>query len=270
MLLSFTGPNAVLVATGPGPWSNGIEVFDLEDPTNVCSQSSLLADYPLDNVESATGGLLLNKIVLICGGRINNHAEDDCFAITENATEATVKLAQPRQRAASVVINRTTLWLTGGYVGNDNAGVMTNSTEFVELNGTIPGPDLPLVVQDHCLVSLNDTNILLIGGCTGGLTKARVTFYYNIELKTWTDGPLLIIGRCLHSCALFKSHLHNHTDTVIVTGGNTEGNYGNTAEFLNLDSNVWTPGITLSHNHSFYRDIRTFQETDISTFLGLA
>jgi hypothetical protein len=192
MLLSFTGPKAVLVATGPGPWSNNNEVIDLQDPTNVCSQSSKLADYPLDNVVSASGGLLLNNIVLICGGSINSQIIDDCFAITENGAEATVKLAKPRLRAASVVINRTKLWLTGGYVGNDTGWSNTNSTEFVELNGTIPGPDLPHVVGDHCLVSLNDTNIILIGGFFDSI-RTRATFYYNIELKTWTEGQYFSI-----------------------------------------------------------------------------
>jgi hypothetical protein len=67
-------------------------------------------------------------------------------------------------------------------------------------------------------------------------------------MNTLTEGPVLITGRSSHSCGLFKSHLHNNTDTVIVTGGNTDGYHGNTVEFLNLDSNVWTPGKGPLHN----------------------
>jgi hypothetical protein len=97
------------------------------------------------------------------------------------------------------------LWVTARLVrGVDGTGT-TKSTEFVQLTGTRPGPDLPFEVDSPCLVSLNYANILLIGG-------ELATFYYNIDHKTWTEGPLLITERSWHSCALFKS------STVIVTG----------------------------------------------------
>jgi hypothetical protein len=97
--------------------------------------------------------------------------------------EANVTLTQPRKLGASVVINGgTTLWITGGQlVGNK----VTNLTEFVELNGTRNGPDMPLALNIHCLVSLNDTTVILIGGNTGGSTKTSATFFYNIEHQTW-------------------------------------------------------------------------------------
>jgi hypothetical protein len=173
----------------------------------------------------------------------DGHTIDDCLAITDNATKATVKLAQARTNAASVVVNSTSLWLSGGYLNNIGK---TRTTEFVELNGTRPGPDLPLVLSFHCLVSLNETIILLIGGKSNEATISA-TFYYNIDFETWTEGPPLITARFSHSCALFKSPLHNHNDTVIVTGGyiidiNDENIEQSSTEFLNLDSNLWTSG----------------------------
>jgi hypothetical protein len=127
--------------------------------------------------------------------------------ITDSTVEAKVKLSQGRILCfhASVVLNNTTLWVTARLVrGVDGTGT-TKSTEFVQLTGTRPGPDLPFEVDSPCLVSLNYANILLIGG-------ELATFYYNIDHKTWTEGPLLITERSWHSCALFKS------STVIVTG----------------------------------------------------
>jgi hypothetical protein len=54
----------------------------------------------------------------------------------------------------------------------------------------------------------------------------------------------LTIGRNHHSCALFKSPQHGHTDTVIVTGGtdNVEFAVLASTEFLNLESNSWESG----------------------------
>jgi hypothetical protein len=149
------------------------------------------------------------------------------------------RLSQPRYDAASVVWNNTTLWLTGGHLDTGK----TKSTEFVQLTGTTPGPDLPLKVSRHCLVSLNDTTLLLIGGILKEGTYSKATFFYNTDHNTWTEGPSLIIGRYEHSCALFKSPKHDHNDTVIVTGGfnNVDGSLTST-KLLNLDSNSWQSG----------------------------
>jgi O-acetylhomoserine/O-acetylserine sulfhydrylase-like pyridoxal-dependent enzyme len=66
----------------------------------------------------------LNNIALICGGY---NVFDDCFAITDKTLQANVTLIQHRDAAASVVLDSTTLWLTGGF--SDTGG--TKSTEFV-------------------------------------------------------------------------------------------------------------------------------------------
>jgi hypothetical protein len=237
MLLSFTEPlTKVLVTTGIDVGSKQIEIIDMDDPTNVC-QPSFLADYPFDEVSGASGGLLTNNNALICGG-YGSETLDDCFAINENGITNGSRLTQPRSSAASVVWNSTTLWLTGGWL--DDTG-RTKSTEFVQLTGSTPGPDLPLEVSYHCLVSLNDTTLLLIGGRLQGGTYSKATYYYNTDHNTWTDGPSLTIGRDDHSCALFKSPQHGHTDTVIVTGGFDGGELAST-EFLNLESNSWQSG----------------------------
>jgi hypothetical protein len=234
----FTEPlTKVLVTTGYYEGSKKIEIIDLEDPTNVC-QPSFLADYPIDQVSGASGGLLTNNNALICGGKVDGERLDDCFAINENGIKNGSRLTLPRAWPASVVWNSTTMWLTGGYSVNPGD---TKSTEFVQLTGTTLGPDLPLEVSSHCLVSLNDTTVLLIGGYLHNGTTSKGTFFYNTDHKTWTDGPSLTIGRSGHSCALFKSPQHDHTDTVIVTGGKNAGSIDST-EFLNLESNSWQSG----------------------------
>jgi hypothetical protein len=241
MLLSFTG--LVLVTTGKDLGSKKMEIMDLEDPTNVC-QPSFLADYPINRVEGASGGLLTNNNALICGGY---ERLDDCFSINHNGIKTTARLSQPRSFAASVVWNSTTLWMTGGYL--DCSG-RTKSTEFVQLTGTTLGPDLPLELTYHCLVSLNDTTLLLIGGRLSGGTKSNATWFYHTDHNIWTDGPSLILGRSSLSCALFKSPQHGHTDTVIITGGYNGESLAST-EFLNLDSNSWESGKG-QHHSSFF------------------
>jgi uncharacterized protein YaaQ len=238
MLLSFTGLTKVLVTTGVDQGSKKLEIIDLEDPTNVC-QPSFLADYPLTRVQGASGGLLTNNNTLICGG-VTDVRLDDCFSINNNGIKPSSRLSQPRSYAASVVWNSTTLWLTGGWL---DMGITTKSTEFVQLTGTTPGPDLPFEVAFHCLVSLNHTTVLLIGGELPGKTYSKATFFYNKDDKTWTEGPSMNTEKSRHSCELFKSPQYGHTDTVIITGGsNNIGENLASTELLNLESNSWQSG----------------------------
>jgi hypothetical protein len=146
LLLSFTGLTKVLLTTGMDVGSKKIEIIDFANPPTVC-QPSVLDDYPISQVYGTSGGLLNTTTALICGGyKWSEPAEqlDDCFAITANAIESKQKLTLPRSYAASVVLNGNTLWLTGGYL---DGPITTMSTEFVQLTGTRPGPDLPLKIR---------------------------------------------------------------------------------------------------------------------------
>ena len=83
-------------------------------------------EYP--DAEYATGGLV-GKEALICGGGFL--ATDECYKIMANKALMVGKMNTKRNDAASVVINSTTLWVTGGEDENDN---YLSSTEFVNLD----------------------------------------------------------------------------------------------------------------------------------------
>ena len=70
-------------------------------------------DYPLD-VFGATGGLL-EHVPLICGGYSNSEYFDECYKVTANRAVLIGTMLSKRYGAASVVINHSTLWVTGGY-----------------------------------------------------------------------------------------------------------------------------------------------------------
>jgi hypothetical protein len=91
-------------------------------------------------------------------------------------------------------------WMTGGAV-IDNIQPTTTTT-FVDLTGTSPGPDLPIAIGFHCLLSLNDRIIFLIGRLLGNDTRSKATFYYNTKDETWTDPHVSNFDRtrCLAGC----------------------------------------------------------------------
>ena len=72
----------------------------------------------------------MDKVPVICGGYIYL---DDCINVTANKAVLLGKMKKEREFAASVVLNNSVLWVTGG----KNVRGFLSSTEFIHLNGTI-------------------------------------------------------------------------------------------------------------------------------------
>ena len=81
---------------------------------------------------------------------------------------ATMSVA--RVRTASIVLDQgNILWVTGGHVLTSdimNPHYVTETTDYVGLNGSWPGPNLSQAVHSHCLVKVNSSTVFLIGGLT--------------------------------------------------------------------------------------------------------
>ena len=73
--------DSILVASGDGESleSKKIEVLDLKNPENVCSN---LPELP-KAMNGAVGGLVKNKYPIICGGWIEDEVQKDCYIIGE-------------------------------------------------------------------------------------------------------------------------------------------------------------------------------------------
>ena len=69
-------------------------------------------------------------------------------------------MRENRYLAASVPINDTKLWITGGATGT----ARMSNTEFIYQDKTIKGPELPLAVNSHCIIPLNNQQYLLVAG----------------------------------------------------------------------------------------------------------
>ena len=100
----------------------------------------------------------------------------------------------------------------------------TNATEFVYSGktGSLPGPDLPYPVSEHCLAKINSTTVLLIGGNNGQSTAVNTTLFYSTKQPDagWTYGPSLKNARALHACgSLQDSTLQEYRLVVVASGG---------------------------------------------------
>jgi hypothetical protein len=230
-----------LVTTGyPYATSVKSEVIDLEESGNICQ---ILEDYPI-GVEGAVGGLLNQGDPLVCGGW--DPATNVCYVLNQPGQSS--EMLEERGYSASLTLNSTHIWITGGY--NEGNGYLQTS-EFVSIGqAAVKGPDLPYTVAYHCLVGVNSSTALLCGGYNGGVAFNEC-HYMDLEDHSWSQGPSMMTKRRSHSCGIFKSAAHQGRNVVIAAGGyNNDDEYLDSVEFLDPTTNTWHEGrIYLDFNY---------------------
>jgi hypothetical protein len=157
-------------------------------------------------------------------------------------------MLEERRFSASLTLNRTHLWITGGY--NDGNGERLQTSEFVSMGQrSVKGPDLPYAVYEHYLVGVISSTALLCGGQNGGgiLNECH---YMDLVDHSWSQGPSMMTKRRGHSCGIFKSAAHQGRNIVIAAGGYNNGAYLDSVEFLDPTTNTWNEGkIYLDFNY---------------------
>ena len=191
------------------------------------------AEFPKD-VDSATGGVI-KETVVICGGGNFGESSDECYSLNGKVATLITHMSAKRAYAASLVINGASLWITGGW-SSDNGRLA--SSEYITLEGSIPGPEMPISVDLHALVAINNTFSLLIGGRTGSSSLPTV-YYFEHEGKNWSQGPDLIQARRGHAAGLVTDET-TYDEFVIVTGGEFNGIMLDSTEIL--INNQWHLG----------------------------
>jgi hypothetical protein len=248
-----------LVTTG-SPWSTSVksEVIDLEDPSNICQN---LEDYPI-GVYGAVGGFLNQGDPLVCGG--GSAATNVCHVV--NQPDQSSEMLEERESSASLTLNSSHLWVTGGWNGNS-----LQTSEFVSIGQpSVQGPDLPYAVAWHCLVGVNSSTALLCGGDNSGTLNE--CHYMDLEDHSWSQGPSMMTKRRLHSCGIFKSAAHQGRNIVIAAGG-YNGASLDSVEMLDPTTNTWIEGnIYLDFNYIIwvtFKKVSTFWSSRIVVNLDL-
>ena len=228
----------ILVATGGSERSRG-PGFDYQDYSQVVDISSTkscfnsLAPYPI-KMAHATGAVL-NGLPLICGGEGNGQSYDEqqssCY-MHEKSTNTWKLYANmnTKRKGHSTALTKNGLWISGGFDGNE----YLFSMEFIFSNGSvINGPNIPDFRNAHCMVTLHDGKIMILGGYPQLNLKSVLIF--NPEDNTFISGPSLLFHTANAGCTLFQSPLHENRHVVLVAGGS-----GNTAEVFDYtNANKW-------------------------------
>ena len=220
---------------------------------NNAQPQSQYPDHPR-KIYGATGGFL-NKKFVTCGGE--NYFEegysDKCYKLGSEGSFATMMME--RSYAASIVLEDEKLWILGGWDVNSynlysskTVWMPTSlySTEYVFTDGrNEEGPPMPIGLNSHKIVKINETTSFLVGGFTGGWTGdySKRTWYYNGK---WIEGPDLEKVRSGHSLGIVRDYATLQEYVVAAGGiggsGAYYGSYLNDVEILGVQENKWEPG----------------------------
>ena len=219
-------------------YDEGVYVIDLEDPSNNCKN---LTDVPV-KVYGASG-ILFDSKPMFCGGN-DGPAECDCFEYEQSQWWSVAAMPTCRWLSGSASLinqedHKSRFVIAGGTIGGGNA---LSNVESYDGTSWSSLPNLPSPLYDHCMVAVNETVLLSIGG----FPLTTKTFFYNAELNQWLPGPELLKARYWASCAIVE--WKNTADgqlgqVVVVAGGHNEFDLSSTELlYINDISSGWQPG----------------------------
>jgi hypothetical protein len=102
-------------------------------------------------------------------------------------------------------------------------------------------PSLPVTISAHCMVTVNSTTVMAIGGAQNSGYSGK-TFYFTLGEESWTEGPELKNKRLHHSCGKIRRNKERQEMSIIVAGGYDGPSYLSSVEILDEGSNEWQIG----------------------------
>jgi hypothetical protein len=146
-----------------------------------------------------------------------------------------------RVYAAAAQLQDGKLLVTGGYDGSGYA-VYLNSAEMLTEEGWESNiPSLPVTISAHCMVTVNSTTVMAIGGYQNRQWSGK-TFYFTFGEESWTEGPALMDKREYHSCGKIRRNKERQELSIIVAGGYDGSSFLSSVEILDEGSNEWQTG----------------------------
>ncbi len=185
---------------------------------------------------------------VICGGLDNQgNVQKACTKL--GTVKEFQNMTTMRFGSTSIAIAESKMWITGGGIMQDGGDVQPlKTTEFILLTSeghseSRAGPDLKQSLVFHCLMKLDESSAMVVGGQSSNTDPVDTTSMYSFYTKTWTSSPSLVFARHSHACGILKAE---STDIIVVAGGETEnGKETDTTELWTKGAKRWGNGPTL-------------------------
>jgi hypothetical protein len=159
--------------------------------------------------------------------------------LENNEWVSSASMNSVRTYAAAAQLQDGKLLVTGGLDGFDSD---LNSAEMLTEEGWESNiPSLPVTIYAHCMVTVNPTTVMVIGGWQNGQGYSGKTFYFTFGEESWTEGPELKKDREGHSCGKIRRNIESQEMSIIVAGGYLFS-YLSSVDILDVGSNEWQTG----------------------------
>jgi len=201
-----------------------VEVVNLDEskPDLVCDN---LPDLPFKLVGLA-GQLYRGSKPLLCGGLGEQFVSCDCYTYEYGGWKKIESLLNCTYLSSSATFTlpnkEEILFLTGG--SSDRQEIPTVQSYNGSYWSKEMFSDLSEPNWKHCLVKINNSLLLLIGGHTPENPATGNTFFFHIDENKWTPGPALNFPREGLGCGIIEwlNPSTNHLEQVVVAAGGME------------------------------------------------
>ena len=240
----FPEMTKLLVASGLAlEEEKSVEIVNLdeENPDLICDN---LPNLPI-GVSAGIGHLFLEKTPIICGGFGN---ECSCQIFRNDSWITSPNPSGCRTYAASTVVTNSKgkdlLFISGG-------SYKTREIKIVEtFDGKVwnilPNDNLHKSVAGHCIVKINSSTLMSIGGLDKKYRHVMNTYLFIAQVNKWTQGPYLKTGRSELSCSIliWKNPQSNQLEKIVVAGGGHSNSerYLSSVELLHLNDDDTVKG----------------------------
>ncbi len=234
-----------------------VEVVNLDEnaPNLVCEN---LPDLHI-GLAGLTGQLYQEKKPLLCGGSKSSIIDQcGCYIYEYQSWNKIADLVECVRFPSSTLLTlngREFFLIIGGYNNGEKSTVQTyyGNSWHKDNNAILQQPN-----WQHCLVKINDSTLLMIGGYSNSTTAK--SFFFHIGETQWTPGPALNIARFGHGCGIIDwlNPSSNQLEKVVFAVGGQKSDffYLSTVEMLylndqNSDNLEWVLGPQLPKTASY-------------------
>ncbi len=232
----FQGFSKLLICGGYDLGTDTCEVINLASSTSTCKNPPI---FPA-RVYAAIGGLGIKGNPILCGGKQNYVRSNKCYSLENNQWVSSASMNSVRVEAEAAQLKDGKILVTGGIDGSYSD---LNSAEMLTEEGWESNiPSLPVTIYAHCMVTVNSTTVMAIGGYQNDRYSGK-TFYFTFGEESWTEGPELKNKRKGHSCGKIRRNKESQEMSIIVAAGGYNG-YSrlSSVEILDEGSNEWQKG----------------------------
>jgi len=240
-----------LVVSSGYPITQEVQAFSL----GCCSQSNV--DKVVHSYKNCTipqfpdmrmnmFGAVVGEKIVACGGATSGSNANHCYSLgpLEKAWQFSGAMREARRLGDAIEFTDPgKIFITGGRQGKSPNMVSLKTTEILDIDSRTStfGPDLPEGLAFHCILKLNSSTAMIIGGYNGYGVVPK-THYFDLNKLTFTPGPNLLTDRHNHACGILQTEGKEY---IVVAGGETTfgGSSLASTEYLTLDNpDGWKQG----------------------------